>query len=185
LETINTATQNLESSITNILKAYDNPKREGLLNTPHRVVKALNEMLICLEPKISVFDSFGYDQMITDTGIDYYTFCEHHLLPFFGQVTISYIPDNKIIGLSKLSRIVNYFAKRLNTQEYFTDNIANYLQEKLEPKGIGVYVTGRHLCKEMRGIKQKGIMKTTALKGIFYDEKVRNEFMNYIHNNHE
>ena len=126
----------------------------------------------------TVFDANGYDQMIVEKNIQFYTFCEHHLLPFFGSVSIGYIPDDKIIGISKLPRTVDYFSKRLNTQEYFTNNIANDLDEILQPKGIGVVVQGRHLCQEMRGIKKKGSMITSCLKGCFRDDlTVKKEFL--------
>ena len=172
------AEKNIEENISDLLKYYGyDLSNESLKNTPKRFIKMLNETLKAEEPEISVFDSKGYSQMITDKGIKYYTFCEHHILPFFGDVKISYIPSKKIIGLSKLSRIVEYFSKRLNTQEYLTENIANYLMEKLDPLGVGVEVTGRHLCKEMRGCKQTGIMSTTALKGIFFNSDVKAEFL--------
>ena len=137
---------------------------EGISETPQRVERFYREFFNYPEPKITVFSANGYDEMIVDKGIPYYTFCEHHILPFFGTVKIGYIPDKKIIGLSKLARIVKYFSRRLNTQEYFTKNIADYLQEKLAPKGVGVIVTGRHLCKEMRGIESRGEMITSALE---------------------
>lgn len=150
---------------------------EGQKETPQRMVKAWGELLTADEPKITVFDANGYDQMITLSNIKYYTFCEHHFLPFFGSVKVGYIPDKKIIGLSKLPRIVNYFSKRLNTQEYFTKNIADYIQKHLEPLGIGVIVEGLHLCQAMRGAKSEGIMKTSELLGNFRNPGVREEFM--------
>ena len=117
--------------------------------------------------------------MIIETGIQYYTFCEHHLIPFFGKAVVGYIPDEKIIGISKLPRTVEYFSKRLNTQEYFTENIADFLMEKLNPKGLGVVVRGRHLCQEMRGIKKRGEMITSSLKGVMLtDNTARKEFLN-------
>lgn len=177
METKHSTAQDLERAITLILNNYDDVNREGLKDSPKRILKAWDELLIADEPNIAVFSSKGYNQMVTEKNIKYYTFCEHHFLPFFGDVKIGYIPNNSIIGLSKLSRIVDYFSKRLNTQEYFTQNIANYLQEKLQPLGVGVLVTGRHLCKEMRGIKKEGIMTTTALKGIFLQESVKIEFL--------
>lgn len=177
MEIKHTTTQDLEYSIKTILSHYDNINREGLIDSPKRILKAWDELLKAEEPKISIFDSQGYNQMISEKGIEYYTFCEHHFLPFFGEVKIAYLPNKKIIGLSKLSRIVEYFSKRLNTQEYLTENIANYLLEKLEPLGVGVMITGRHLCKEMRGVKKKGIMTTTALKGLFLEQKVKEEFL--------
>ena len=168
----------VESHIKDILALYDDPDREGLLNTPKRVAKVFKELLTAEKPRLAIFDANGYDQMISDVGIEYYTFCEHHMLPFFGHVTIAYIPNKKIIGLSKLARVVDYFSKRLNTQEYFTENIAEFLMKELQPLGIGVKVTGRHLCKEMRGAKSKGVMKTTSLKGVFLDSpSVKEEFL--------
>lgn len=177
MEINNAKPQNMESIVTELLSRYDDPNREGLKDTPKRFIKALDELLKADEPKITVFESNGYDQMITDSNIRYYTFCEHHILPFFGEVKISYIPDKKIIGLSKLARVVEYFSKRLNTQEYFTNNIADYIQDKLQPRGVGVLVTGRHMCKEMRGVKKEGVMTTTALRGLFMESKVKQEFL--------
>lgn len=150
---------------------------DGQKQTPQRMVKAWEELLTAKEPAITVFDSNGYDQMIVESGIKYYTFCEHHFLPFFGTVKVGYIPDKKIIGLSKLARIVNYFSKRLNTQEYFTKNIADYLQNKLNPKGVGVIVEGTHLCQVMRGAKSEGRMITSELLGVFRQLEVREEFL--------
>jgi len=148
----------------------------GQKETPERILKMYEELLTAKEPAITLFDAENYDQMIVDKGIKFYTFCEHHILPFFGEVTIGYIPDKKIIGLSKLARIVDYFSKRLNTQEYFTQNIADYLTEKLNPLGVGVKVDGLHLCKVMRGAKANGTMITSSLKGVFRDKGVREEF---------
>jgi len=119
--------------------------------------------------------------MIVVKNINYYTFCEHHMLPFFGKVSIGYIPDKKIVGISKLPRTVEYFSKRLNTQEYFTDNIAKTIQENLNPLGVGVLVSGRHLCQEMRGVKKIGETITTCLLGRFLNESdVRKEFYDNI-----
>ena len=115
--------------------------------------------------------------MIVDKDIPFYSLCEHHILPFFGTVKIGYIPDKKIIGLSKLARIVEHFSRRLNTQEYFADNIANYIETKLQPIGVAVVVKGRHLCKEMRGAKKQGEMVTASLRGVLRDDiKAREEF---------
>lgn len=177
-EDISYQNEMIKKSFTELLKIFDDPTREGLINTPERMVKAYRELLTPIEPDITVFDSNGYDQMIIEKDIEYHTFCEHHLLPFFGKVKIGYIPSKKIIGLSKLPRIVEYFSHRLNTQEYFTQNIANYLQEKLEPLGIGVLVTGTHLCQKMRGVKKHGEMVTSTLKGIFLTQQsVKEEFL--------
>ncbi len=146
--------------------------------TPKRMVKMYEELLTAKEPTITIFDSNNYDQMIVDKGIKFYTFCEHHVLPFFGEVTVGYIPDKKIIGLSKIARIVDFFSKRLNTQEYFTQNIADYITKKLNPLGVGVKVQALHLCKAMRGIKADGKMITSSLKGVFLTKpEARKEFL--------
>ena len=152
--------------------------RDGIKDTPKRVAKVWRELLNPEPFDLTTFDSNGYDEMIISKDIQYYTFCEHHLLPFFGKVSIGYIPNGKIVGLSKLARTVDYFSKRLNTQEYFTDNIANYLNDKLKPVGIGVVITGRHLCQEMRGIKKRGNMLTSALKGAMLEKsEAKSEFI--------
>ena len=178
METNDTVTQVIKDSIKNILTIYDEPDREGLKDTPERVARMYDSLLYAEEPKITVFESKEYDAMIIDKDIAYYTFCEHHLLPFFGTVKIGYIPDGKIIGLSKLARIVDYYSKRLNTQEYFTKNIANYLMDKINPLGCGVIVEGRHLCREMRGIERRGNMITNIMYGVFKTNSItRQEFM--------
>ena len=170
----------LEKNVEEFLEIIgEKTYRKGIKDTPARSAKAWIELLIQKEEfNPTTFDSNGYDQMIVEQGLKYYTFCEHHLLPFFGEVTIGYIPNETIIGLSKLPRTVDYFSKNLNTQEYLTDNIANFLYDKLKPKGLGVVVTGRHLCQEMRGIKTRGKMITSSLKGIFQDDlNVKKEFL--------
>ena len=176
----------LESNIRQMLSIMgEDINREGLKDTPKRVAKAWGELMTPPEFNPTTFDAKGYNQMIMERGITYYTFCEHHMLPFFGTVDIGYIPDDKIIGISKLPRTVEYYSKMLNTQEYFTDNIAKYLQEKLKPKGIGVVVRGRHLCQEMRGIKKRGEMVTSCLKGVFLQkDKVKKEFFDLCRDKH-
>ena len=189
METINTDTQIVKHSLTaheeqilgfqfeDFIKFFGDGS-DGQKETPKRMLRMYGELLTATEPKITLFDNDNYDQMIVDKGIKFYTFCEHHVLPFFGEVTIGYIPNLKIIGLSKLARIVDYFSKRLNTQEFFTQNIANYLEDKLQPSGVGVKVEALHLCKVMRGIKSSGNMITSALKGVFLTEaSARKEFM--------
>jgi len=174
--------QSIQASIKQILNYIGEEDREGIEETPARIVKFFQEWFNPEEPKITLFSSKEpmtgviYDQMIVSENIKYYTFCEHHFLPFFGTVKIGYIPEDKIIGLSKLSRIVDYYSRRLNTQEYFTQNIANYINNVLYPKGVGVLVTGRHLCKEMRGARSKGEMITSCLKGCFFKPAVKEEF---------
>jgi len=169
---------NPESYIAHLLKffGYDIHK-PSLQETPARVIKMYGELLNSPEPKITVFEAGDYNQMIIDKDIPFYSLCEHHMIPFFGTVKIGYLPDKQIIGLSKLSRIVEHFSRRLNTQEYLTQNIADYIDDKLKPLGVGVIITARHLCREMRGAKSKGEMITSALKGVFFKQEVREEFM--------
>lgn len=181
MEAINPSSQVIADSIKNILAKYDNPQREGLLDTPKRVAKMYDEILTPPELKITVFDAKKYDQLIIDKGIEFYSLCEHHLLPFFGSVSIGYLPKDKIIGLSKLSRIVEHFSRRLNTQEYLTENIADYLNKILDTRAVGVVIKARHLCKEMRGIKSKSEMMTSCLRGLLLTEQnLKEEFFNLI-----
>lgn len=171
----------IEDNIVRILQYInEDVNREGLVNTPSRMKKVLNEFFNPVLPNITIFSSNGYNQMVVENQIPFYSFCEHHFLPFFGYVSIGYIPNKHIIGLSKLSRIVDYYSRRLNTQEYLTENIANFLNDKLKPLGCGVTIKGRHLCKEMRGVKTTGEMTTTALKGMFLNGDVKSEFLNSI-----
>ena len=169
----------LEKNVEQFLKLIGyKDLHPGIKDTPKRVAKAWKELICRPEFSCTTFDSNGYDQMIVERNVKYYTFCEHHLLPFFGEVCIGYIPSGKIIGLSKLPRTVDYVSIRLNTQEYFTDNIADFLQDLLNPQGLGVVVRGRHLCQEMRGIQKRGEMITSSLKGIFKDDlNVKKEFL--------
>lgn len=156
------------------------PNREGLKDTPARIVKFYSEWLNPAEPKLTTFENEGCDEMIVQSGIQFYSLCEHHLLPFFGTATVAYIPgEKKIVGLSKLSRTVDYFANRLQNQERLTKQIAEYLQEHLDPKGVAVVLKARHLCMEMRGVKKNDAPTTTsALLGLFKaDDKCRNEFL--------
>ena len=190
LETEPPVTQDSEyivkQSIYNILRSIgENPDREGLLDTPKRVAKSYKEIFGGYEQDVddilTTFQNEGYDEMVTLRDIEFYSTCEHHMLPFFGVAHIGYIPDGKIVGLSKMARTVEYYSKGLNTQEYLTNNIARYLLYKLEPKGIGVIIEGRHLCQEMRGVKKRGNMTTSSLKGLFLSKtKVKQEFFNLI-----
>lgn len=155
----------IEGSIYTLLNIFDNPNREGLIDTPKRAAKALTELLTPIEPDIALFDTNGYSGAVVVNDIEFYSLCEHHLLPFFGTVSVKYIPKKKIIGLSKIPRIVEYCSKRLNTQEYLTENIADYLWNKLEPEYVEVNISARHLCVEMRGAKKKIITATKSVRG--------------------
>ncbi len=161
--------------------------REGLLETPKRVIKAWDEMLsgyYAPEDKdiMKVFEdgADGYDEMVLVKDIKVQSFCEHHMIPFFGTATVAYIPNGKIVGLSKINRIVDKYMRRLQVQERLTVQIANAMQEALDPIGVAVKVECSHLCVCYRGIKDVNAKTvTTSLKGLFKDDiKARNEFLN-------
>jgi len=178
-----------------LIKIGENPDRPGLKDTPARVCKMYKEIFRGYDPlqrpSISVFkngsDGITYDQMITDTG-DFYSYCEHHMVPFFGRYWFGYIPDaaGNIIGLSKVARIVDYYSARLQIQERLVQEIVDDLWMELSknavrPIGMGLVIKGEHLCKTMRGVKKKGEMTTIKLKGAFLDNAiVRHEFLNNI-----
>lgn len=166
----------------------ENPERQGLLETPHRVVKAWQEMTCGYKQKpedvLKVFEdgADGCDQMVLVKNIPVYSQCEHHLVPFFGVAHVAYIPSGKIVGLSKLSRLVDVFAKRLQVQERLTNQIADALHEHLQPTGVGVVIECRHLCMEARGIQRQGATTvTSALRGALLNEpETRAEFYSMI-----
>ncbi len=154
--------------------------REGLQDTPKRYAKFLEEFLEEKPFDCTTFDSEGYDEMVVQSTIPFFSICEHHLVPFFGHATIAYIPNDKIVGLSKLARTLTYFSHRLQNQERITRQVADFLDEKLQPKGVGVILTARHLCMEMRGVEKPGTQSTTSyLKGAFRTHpSTRAEFLN-------
>lgn len=178
----------MEDLIRKMLKEIgEDPDREGLLETPSRVAKSYMDLtdgyrtdLDTLVNK-AVFHE-NYDEMVLVTDIDIFSLCEHHLLPFFGVAHVAYIPDGKIIGISKIPRIVEMYAKRLQVQERMTDEIAHTLQDVLKPKGVGVIVTAKHLCMMMRGVKkQNTVMTTSSMLGNFKsDPRTRMEFLSLV-----
>lgn len=162
----------------------EDPKRGGLLETPGRMAKAWKQWTSGYgqEPAnvLKVFSdgAENYDEMILVKDIPFYSLCEHHLAPFFGAATVAYIPDKKIVGLSKLARVTDIFARRLQVQERMTSQIATAVQEALQPKGVGVLVRARHLCMESRGIcKQGHHTETSSLLGVFRQGAAREEFL--------
>lgn len=178
----------LAKNIKEILSEIgENPEREGLLKTPQRVAKSMDFLTngYNINPseilKSAVFTE-DYSQMVLVKDIELYSLCEHHMLPFFGKTHIAYIPNKKIVGLSKLPRIVDAFARRLQVQERLTDEIKDCIQEGLNPKGVAVVIEAQHLCMQMRGVqKQHSSTTTSAFSGIFLkNEKTRIEFMNLI-----
>ncbi len=178
----------IEQSVVTILKEIgENPEREGLLKTPERVAKAYEFLTKGYREDIksiingAIFHE-EYDEMVIVKDIDFYSLCEHHLLPFYGKVHIAYIPDGKIFGLSKLPRIVEIIARRLQVQERMTQEIANLIDEYLSPVGVGVVVEAYHMCMMMRGVeKQNSFTITSAMHGNFkQDARTRSEFLNLI-----
>jgi len=163
----------------------EDPTREGLLDTPNRVVKAWTEMTEGyrqdpVELLGTDFDSAGYDEMVVCRDIEFVSMCEHHLLPFVGVVHVAYIPKERVVGLSKMARLVDCFARRLQIQEKMTREIACTMDKVLSPLGVGVIVQARHSCMACRGVrKQNASMVTTALIGAFRDHSVRHEFFHH------
>jgi len=162
-----------------LMKLGENPEREGLLKTPYRVARAWEFLTKGYNQDIetvmnnAVFKE-KYNQIVIVKDIDFYSLCEHHMLPFFGKVHIAYIPNGKIVGLSKMPRIVEVFARRLQVQERMTEQIAETLYTYLEPHGVGVVVEGQHLCMMMRGVeKQNAVATTSAMLGEFHEDVKR------------
>lgn len=177
-----------EDSVKNILKYIgEDENREGLEKTPQRVRKAFEFMCQGYEqdPKeiiqAALFTSSN-DEMVVVKDIEFYSMCEHHVLPIIGKAHVAYIPDGKVIGLSKIPRVVNVFARRLQIQEQMTEQIADAIQEAINPKGIAVVIDARHMCMEMRGVEKiNSTTVTSALRGIFKKEKkTKDEFMSII-----
>ncbi|MBP7819333.1 GTP cyclohydrolase I FolE [Candidatus Gracilibacteria bacterium] len=178
---------NTPDLITQILKNLgEDINREGLQKTPERVAKSYQHLFSGYGKKpedvVTMFDSENYDEMIIVKDIEYYSFCEHHMLPFWGKAHIGYIPTKKIFGLSKLPRIVDIFARRLQNQERLTQQIAQTIMELAEPKGVGVVLEGQHFCMMARGVeKQQSSVRSSAMLGLFkQSEKTRGEFLQLI-----
>ncbi|MGI6251340.1 MAG: GTP cyclohydrolase I FolE [Anaerolineaceae bacterium] len=173
-----------------ILKAIgEDPNREGLLKTPERIARAYAEILsgYRTDPKTLINQAlFGvdYDEMVIIKKIEFYSMCEHHMLPFFGHAHVAYIPKGKVIGLSKIPRIVEMYARRLQIQERMTKQIADFIVKTIHPLGVGVVVEGQHLCMMMRGVKkEQARMTTSAMRGTFRTRMdTRMEFLNRISN---
>ncbi|MEJ6793806.1 MAG: GTP cyclohydrolase I FolE [Flavobacteriales bacterium] len=184
LETTNKLKENYSNIIENI---GEDPNREGLLKTPERVAKAMQFLTQGYNTdgkqilKSAIF-SEDYNQMVLIKGIELYSLCEHHMLPFFGKAYIAYVPNGKIVGLSKFPRLVDAFSRRLQVQERLTNEIMQCIDETLEPKGVAVVIEAQHLCMQMRGVeKQNSFTTTSAFSGVFMNnEKTRSEFMNLI-----
>ncbi|MGH9589334.1 MAG: GTP cyclohydrolase I FolE [Terracidiphilus sp.] len=164
----------------------EDPSREGLVNTPVRVEKSLEFLTKGYDEdpnrilRGALFD-VDYDEMVIVKDIEMFSLCEHHMLPFFGKVHVAYIPKGKVIGLSKIPRLVEVFARRLQVQERMTRQIADAIQEAIAPQGVGVVIEARHLCMMMRGIeKQHSSTVTSAMVGCFQEKETRTEFLSLL-----
>lgn len=172
--------------ITNI---GEDPEREGLLKTPNRVARMFDELTsgYHVDPVKLINDAVftvDYDEMVVVKDIDFFSMCEHHMLPFYGRAHIAYIPKGKVVGLSKIPRIVEMFARRLQIQEQMTSQIAHFIDDVLDPQGVAVVVEGAHMCAMMRGVKKANTrMTTSTMLGCFKESsKTRAEFMSLISN---
>ena len=181
----------VEDAVRLILRHIgEDPEREGLKLTPTRVLHALEFLTrgYSEDPKVAingaVFSEDEYQEIILCKDLDFYSLCEHHLLPFFGKAHVAYLPNRRIIGLSKLARLVEIYARRLQVQERLTTQIANTLMEELEPLGVAVVLEAEHLCMRMRGVeKQNCYVTTSAMLGVFRTHfETRQEFMNLLRN---
>lgn len=180
----------IASAVNNILLAIgENPERQGLLKTPDRVARAYGELTsgYTTDPvqliNGAIFD-VDYHEMVLVKDIEFFSLCEHHMLPFFGRAHVAYIPEGKVIGLSKIPRIVDMFSRRLQVQERMTAEIAQFLNETLQARGVAVVVEGQHMCAMMRGVKKSGTnMSTRAMLGAFeHDASLRAELLMQIAN---
>ena len=185
--------EQIEEAVRSILgNIGEDPDREGLLNTPSRVAKMYAELTAGyrVDPEALINDavfSVDYDEMVMVKDIDFYSLCEHHMLPFMGRVHVAYIPKGKVIGLSKIPRIVEMFARRLQVQERMTVQIADFIDDALKPMGVAVVAEGVHMCSVMRGVKKANAkMITSAMRGVFRsDPKTRAEFMGHVDRSHD
>jgi len=166
-----------------MIEYFDDINREGLRDTPRRYIKFLTEFLSPDDFNYTTFDSEGMDQMIVQTDIPFYSLCEHHLAPFYGVGHIAYIPNGKIVGLSKLARTLEYYARGFQNQERITTQVADRLQSELSPLGVAVVVKAQHLCMAMRGVKKHNTWTTTScVRGMFKEDlNCRNEFLSLIY----
>ena len=178
----------MEEQIRQILRSLgEDPEREGLLKTPHRVAQSLTFLTqgYRMDPEKVINDALfteEYEEMIVQKDIDFFSLCEHHLLPFFGKAHVAYIPHHKIVGVSKLARLVDVYARRLQVQERLTNQIATIIMEKLDALGVAVVIEAEHLCMRMRGVeKQNSYVITSTRLGAFRTrQETRSEFMTLI-----
>jgi len=185
----NVSQEQAEEAVRTLLRwAGDDPAREGLLDTPKRVVKAYREWFggYSIDPGEYLSRTFeevaGYDEMVVLRGIDFESHCEHHLAPIIGRAHVGYLPTNRVVGISKLARVVEAFAKRLQVQEKLTAQIAQCIQDNLHPAGVAVVIDASHECMTTRGVHKRGVsMVTSQMLGVFRDDpRTRVEFLQFI-----
>jgi GTP cyclohydrolase IA len=183
------STVGIEDNIRQILEYMgEDPDREGLVKTPNRVARSFEYLTrgYMQDPKAiitgAMFTTEDYQEMVLVKDIDLFSMCEHHILPFFGRANVAYIPKHRIVGISKIARLVDVFARRLQVQERLTTQIANTLMEELDPYGVGVIIRAEHLCMRMRGVeKQNSIVTTSAMLGAFRtQQETREEFITLV-----
>lgn len=176
----------MESLVKDMLEALgEDTSREGLLKTPSRVAKSYEFLTsgYAQDPKEVINQALftsSNDEMVIVKNIDFYSLCEHHLLPIIGKAHVAYIPNGKVVGLSKIPRIINIYARRLQIQEQLTEQIADAINTNLKPKGVGVIIEARHMCMEMRGVEKLSSTTTSALRGEFLKSSTRKEFLSLI-----
>ena len=177
-------TNELKAVQTLLASIGQDVKREGLIDTPKRYVKFLKEFCAPQKFKFTMFENEGSDRMIIVKDIPFFSLCEHHLAPFFGTAAIAYIPNDKIVGLSKLPRTLDLFARKPQNQERIGKEVADYLMNKLKPQGVAVMIQARHLCVEMRGVQKHSVQTITSeMRGVFLDDiNCRQEFLSLIKN---
>jgi len=175
-----------------LTKIGEDPTRDGLVNTPKRVDRAFRFLTSGYRMNAdellnkALFD-VSYDEMVIVRDIELFSLCEHHLLPFFGKCHVGYIPNGRVIGLSKIPRLVDMFARRLQVQERLTTQIAETISEKIKPRGVAVVIEAQHLCMIMRGVeKQNSVAVTSSMLGVFKEnQNTRNEFLNLVRHPHK
>ncbi|NRA44645.1 MAG: GTP cyclohydrolase I FolE [Oligoflexales bacterium] len=169
-----------------ILSWGEDPERDGLLKTPERFLKSMSYLTSGYDADVgevvngALFD-VAYDDMVVVRDIEFYSLCEHHMLPFYGKCHLGYIPTNKVIGLSKIPRIVDIFARRLQVQERLTNEVAQAFSDYMKPKGVGVVIEANHLCMMMRGVEKQGSMTiSSSMQGCFRNLETKEEFMSHV-----
>lgn len=187
-ETVGTPKETIADHVRKIIALVgEDTNREGLRKTPERYEKALKFLTSGYNQSVETVlngatFSVHYDEMVVVKDIEFFSLCEHHLLPFFGKAHVAYLPSKRVLGLSKIARLVNMFARRLQIQERMTSEIAQAIEEKISPEGVGVIIEARHLCMQMRGVeKQHGQAVTSAMLGSFrHNKQTRDEFLSLV-----